>query len=115
MKTGNRNLSHASLEEQQKSGWTFLTNHCHVLVCLDRDPHMRLREIARLVGITERAVHRLIVELEEAGVLNKSRDGRRNHYEVNYGAPLRHPLEANRTLGDLLKAVGEDTSLRRSA
>lgn len=86
-----------------ESSWTFLTNHAHVLVCLARDPSMRLRDLASAVGITERAVHRIIVELESSGYLSRDREGRRNHYVVHGSRPLRHPLEAHHTISTLLE------------
>lgn len=88
--------------EEKAGGWTFLTNHAHVLVCLVRDPSMRLRDLAAAVGITERAVHRIVVELESTGYISRDRDGRRNHYEVHLDRPLRHPLEAGRTIRALV-------------
>ncbi|MCH9688810.1 MAG: winged helix-turn-helix domain-containing protein [Deltaproteobacteria bacterium] len=85
--------------------WTFLSNYAHVLVCIARDPDLTVREIADHVGITERATHRLVTELEAAGVATRHREGRRNHYEVDVTMPLRHPLEHQRTVGDLLVAL----------
>ena len=85
--------------------WTFLTNHAHVLLAIARDHDVRLREIASQVGITERAVQKIIAELEESGALTKSRDGRRNHYEVNADVSLRHPMESHRTLSALVQMV----------
>jgi len=85
--------------------WTFLSNHSHVLICLDRDPHMRLRDVAEQVGITERAVQRIVLELEQADVLTRQREGRRNVYEVHHDRPLRHPVEGHRSVGDLLEMV----------
>ena len=82
--------------------WTFLTNHSHVLICLAEDPDLRLRDVAERVGITERAVFRIVADLEEAGVITRHREGRRNQYEVHGGEPLRHPVEQHRTVGDLL-------------
>lgn len=82
--------------------WTFLTNHSHVLICLAEDPEMRLRDVAERVGITERAVFRIVADLEEAGVLTRHREGRRNQYEIHGNRPLRHPVEMHRTVGDLL-------------
>ncbi len=82
--------------------WMFLTNHSHVLICLAEDPEMRLRDVAERVGITERAVFRIVADLEEAGVITRHREGRRNQYEVHGGEPLRHPVEKHRTVGDLL-------------
>jgi DNA-binding transcriptional ArsR family regulator len=82
--------------------WTFLTNHAHVLICLDRDPHIRLRDVAEKVGITERAVQRIVLELEEAGVLVRRREGRRNLYTLHADRPLRHPLESHCLIDHLL-------------
>ena len=85
--------------------WTFLTNHTHVLVCLHRDPNQRIRDIAQLVGITERAVQRIIHDLIAANFLVVEKDGRRNRYRVLDRAPLRHPLESHRTIRDLLGLI----------
>jgi predicted transcriptional regulator len=82
--------------------WTFLTNHSHVLICLSRDPSARLRDVAVEVGITERAVQRIVTDLETAGVLTRIREGRRNRYEIHPDLPLRHPVEGHRTVRDLL-------------
>lgn len=86
-------------------GWTFLSNYAHVLVCVARDPDVTLREVAEHVGVTERAVHRILSELIAAGVVSKEREGRRNHYSVNLDEPMRHPLEEGKTVGDLLSGV----------
>ncbi len=86
--------------------WTFLTNHSHVLICLERQPDLRLRDVAEMVGITERAVQRIIADLEEADVLSHEKEGRRNRYHVNKKHPLRHAIEKHRTVGDLLGLVG---------
>jgi len=85
--------------------WNFFTNHAHVLICLARNPAQPLREVALAVGITERAVQRIVAELEEAGYLERKRVGRQNQYEIRAGGQLRHPLEAHRTIGDLLRVV----------
>lgn len=90
------------------SQWTFLTNHSYVLLAIARNNDVRLREIAAQVGITERAVQKIIAELEASGILTKSRDGRRNHYQVNTAMPLRHPLEAHRTIASLVRMVLHD-------
>lgn len=79
-----------------------LTNHAHVLVCIARDPTMRLREIADCVGITERAAHRIVCELESAGYVTRRREGRRNSYELHPDLPLRHDLERSTDVGTLL-------------
>lgn len=85
--------------------WTFLTNHSHVLICLHRDPDLTLREVADLVGITERSVQRILGELEEAGFVRRERDGLRNRYRFKTSAHLRHPIEGHRTIGDLIDMV----------
>lgn len=87
------------------SSWTFLSNHAHVLVCLSTDPDLRLRDIAERVGITERAVFTIVNDLEAGGYLTRIREGRRNRYELNPQGPLRHPLEAPHTVGELLAAL----------
>jgi predicted transcriptional regulator len=86
-------------------GWTFLTNHAHVLLCIAEQPDIRMREVAGRVGITERATQRIVAELEAAGYVSHRRVGRRNHYEVDTRRPMRHPLEANREVGTLLHAL----------
>lgn len=84
------------------TGWTFLTNHAHVLVALARDPLSRLRDVAVLVGITERSVQSIVADLEAAGYLRRVRVGRRNRYEVDPTGPLRHPAERDHAVGELL-------------
>lgn len=90
------------------SNWTFLTNHTHVLVLLDRNPDLRIREMATEVGLTERATQRIIGELVESGYLIRHRTGRRNSYSLNRDLPLRHPLESHRSVGALLNALEPD-------
>jgi len=93
--------------------WTFLSNHAHVLICLALDPDARLRDVAASVGITERAVQKIVGDLEEAGVILRERSGRRNSYRLDMEAPLRHALESHRTVGTLLSLVLDRASLRR--
>jgi len=85
--------------------WTFLTNHTHVLILLGRDPSMVLREVAGRVGITERAVQRIIADLEEGGILEREKIGRKNHYKIHRNQKLRHPIERHRSIGALLQAL----------
>lgn len=87
------------------SSWTFLTNHSHVLICLALKPDMLLREVAAKVGITERAVQKIVLELEEGGVLTRKKIGRRNTYTIKEGRSLRHPVEGHRQIRDLLDMV----------
>ncbi len=88
--------------------WTFLTNHSHVLVLLHNDPDVVLRHVALEVGITERAVQRIIQDLEQGGVIERERIGRRNRYKVLADQPLRHAIEAHRSIGDLLDLLSKD-------
>lgn len=89
----------------EQGAWTFLSNHTHVLVCLAADGDQVLRDVAQKVGITERQVQRIVAELEQAGVLTRERDGRRNRYRIDPDVPLRHPLEAHTRIGELLALV----------
>lgn len=90
------------------NGWTFLTNHSHVLLCIAEDPDVLLREVAERVGITERATQRIVAELEADGYLSHVRVGRRNRYEVHPDLPLRHPLEDHLEIGALLRVLTRD-------
>jgi DNA-binding MarR family transcriptional regulator len=90
------------------SGWTFLSNHGHVLVSLAADPEARIRDIADRVGITERAVQMILADLEEAGYVVRERVGRRNHYTVVERGRFRHPLEDHVRVGDFLSLVVQD-------
>lgn len=87
--------------------WTFLTNHAHVLLCIARDPEIRLRDVAGAVGITERATQRIVADLVEAGYLTRHRVGRRNEYQVHSTLPFRHPVEEKSQVGDLLRLLSE--------
>jgi hypothetical protein len=82
--------------------WTFLTRHAQVLLCIADDPGIRLRDIGARVGITERAAHRIVGELADAGYLSRERRGRRNHYTVRLQATLPDPLAHEQNVGDLL-------------
>lgn len=88
--------------------WTFLTNHAHVLLSIARDPAARLRDVAVRVGITERAAQRIVADLEAGGYLTRTRDGRRNRYEVHPDVPLRHALERGHAIGELLAVLREE-------
>ena len=88
-----------------KPSWTFLTNHSHVLLFLSQNPFKRIRDIAIEVGITERAVQRIIVELEADGYLTHFREGRRNTYRVISRKSLRHNVEKHRQVNDLIELI----------
>jgi DNA-binding transcriptional ArsR family regulator len=87
--------------------WTFLTNHSHVLVLLSRNPSLVLREVALRVGITERAVQRLIADLESVGIIEREKVGRQNHYRIRTKQHLRHAIESHRTVGELLALIND--------
>ncbi len=93
--------------------WTFLSNYAHVLLCLAENPGARLREVADRVGITERSAMRLITHLDEAGILSREKEGRRNHYIIDMDASLRHPIEKHCTVGRLLRMLLSGEELRR--
>jgi len=103
--SGGKETAIKAIETESTSRWTFLTNHSHVLVVLHANPDMVLREVALAVGITERAVQRIIQDLETDGFIERERVGRRNRYVVLVDAPLRHPIEAHRKIGDLLALI----------
>ena len=90
--------------------WAFLTNHAQVLLCIADDPGVRLREIGARVGITERAAHRIVGELEGSGYVDRRRNGRRNNYTVNAHLPLPDPLASKQRVRDLLKVLGGATA-----
>ncbi len=93
------------MESNEARTWTFLTNHAHVLLCIAADPDIRGRDIAERVGITERSAQSIIADLVDAGYLTRERVGRRNRYEVNARKPLRHPVEHEHAVEELLGLV----------
>jgi len=101
-------MSNTSSEDAPRRGWTFLSNHGHVLVCIARNAEMRLREVASEVGITERAAHAIVSDLVSEGYVIRTRVGNHNRYEVRPDQPLRHPLEHDRLVGQLLAAVAPE-------
>ena len=95
--------------------WTFLTNHAHVLLCIAADPEVRLRDVAVSVGITERAAQRIVMELEQAGYLERERVGRRNRYRLHAEQPLRHPMDRTHRVSELLTLLSHAPAPRRKA
>lgn len=91
--------------EQERTTWTFLTNHAHVLLAVSRTPDLRMRDIAELVGITERTALQIVDDLEAGGYITRIREGRRNRYLVDNDHRLRHPLEEHHQIDDLLRAL----------
>jgi predicted transcriptional regulator len=90
------------MAENTVPGWTFLTNHAQVLVCIARDPGIRMRDIGARVGVTERAAHRIVAELADVGYIARERNGRRNHYTINADLPLPDPIARQQNVGELL-------------
>ena len=90
------------------STWTILTNYAHVLLVIADDPEIRIRDIAARVGITERAAQRIVRELLAEGYLDARKVGRRNTYSVDVDRPLRHPMEAERNIGQLIALLRQE-------
>ena len=88
--------------------WRFLSNHTQVLLCIERDPKVRYRDIAQMVGITERAAQRIVADLIESGYVESERVGRRNHYRVNANIAMRHPAQRGHEIGELLRLLRHD-------
>lgn len=82
--------------------WTFLSNHGHIMVQIARNPEIRISDLARIVGVTERHASGIVNDLRDAGYLEVEKQGRRNFYRINGGHALRHDAESNQTLSDLL-------------
>src|SRR3954453_7320694 len=95
------------MPQSEHPSWSFLTNHAQVLACIARDPGIRLREIGDTLGITERAVHRIVAELAAAGYLARERRGRRSHYTIRPNLPLPDQLARGQKVSDLLKILVE--------
>ncbi len=95
----------------QPTTWSFLTNHARVLICIAQDPGVRLREIGDAVGITERAAHRIVGELVDAGYVARRRVGRRNRYAIRSDLPVPDSLPRDRRVGDLLAVLTPPASL----
>ena len=95
--------------------WSFLTNHAQVLICLAEDPDIRLREVGDTVRITERAAHRIVSDLVEAGYVSRKRNGRRNRYTVRRHLPLPDALARGQKVGDLLEILRTHASVPEDA
>ena len=106
LRTARPTGSAAGPADERQETWTFLTNHSHVLICLARDPRTRIRDLAAMVGITERAVQGILNDLESAGCIVRHREGRRNRYEVRPDRPMRHPVERGHVVGEIIDVLG---------
>lgn len=98
------------MSSSESSTWTFLTNHAHVLLAIDAEPDIRIRELAARVGITERAAHKIVADLVEADYLEVKRVGRRNSYRIRRSKPLRHPAERHHKIGELIEVLAHHSS-----
>jgi len=92
----------------QIESWTFFSNNAHVLVCLTHTPQPTARQMAIQVGITERAVQRILAKLVLAGVVSVRKEGRRNRYELDLDQQLRHPLESHKTIGEFIRLIDNE-------
>lgn len=90
------------------ANWSFLTNHAQVLLCIARDPGIRLRDIAARLAITERSAYGIVTDLTEAGYIVKRKDGRRNQYQIQAHLPLPDPAGRQRTVGEILALLAGD-------
>src|SRR5690242_6409128 len=96
------------------TGWTFLTNHARVLVAIADDQNMRIRDIAARCMLTERAVQKIIADLEEGGYLTHTRQGRSNAYRIEPGTSLRHPADNGPTVAELLRLLARHNTPQRA-
>ena len=107
MNTDTRKVIHENQimsSPEQTHTWTFLSNHAQALLCIARDPEVRIRDIAQVVGITERAAQRIVADLIAAGYVDRERIGRRNHYRLNSDVKMRHAAQADLRISELLDA-----------
>jgi MarR family len=86
-------------------GWSFLTNHARALLCIAHDPGVRVRDLAVMVGVTERSAHAIVTDLVDAGYVVKEKNGRRNRYHIQEHLPLRDPITEERTIGEMLELL----------
>jgi IclR helix-turn-helix domain len=96
------------------TSWTFLTNHARVMLCISRDPGIRLRDIAARLGITERSAYGIVIDLTEAGYIVKEKAGRRNRYQIQAHLPLPEPSSRERTVGEVLALLAGGDKQRQA-
>jgi len=89
-------------DDARRATWTFLSNHARVLIAVAREPTLRVRDISSQTGVTERTAQTILADLEDAGFVDKRREGRRNTYRVHPDLAFRHPLESGHDVGELL-------------
>ena len=88
--------------------WNFLTSHARVLLCIARDPGVRLRDVAASLGITERSAHAIVADLTAAGYVIKQKHGRRNRYQIQAHLPLPEAVSPAPAIGDILAILVGD-------
>ena len=93
--------------------WSFLTNHARALVCIARDPGVRLRDIADALGVTERRAFGIVNDLAEGGYVVKEKDGRRNRYRIQHHLPLRAVVDREATIGEVLGVLVDGTAAEK--
>ena len=93
------------MADSPTGSWFFLSNHGNVLLCLARDPTVRISEVARLVGIGERAAQKIVADLVAEDYVRRTKEGRRNRYEINRRGHLRHPLFRDLEIGPLVETL----------
>lgn len=98
-----------TVNQKVMSNWTFLTNHLHVIACIHNNSEITVRNLSQLVGITERSTQRIIADLESEGALRSEKQGRNKVYSIDHTFRLRHPLENNHTIGELLNILSVET------
>jgi predicted ArsR family transcriptional regulator len=96
------------MSSPESKSWHFLTSHAQVLLCIERDPDARLRDMAETVGITERAAQRIVSDLVDAGYVTREREGRRNRYALDRSLRMRHPSQFSHEIGELLDVLRLD-------
>jgi len=99
------------MSSEANGTWTFVTNHTRVLLCLAENPDLRLRDVANVIGITERAAQRIVADLVEAGYVERQRIGRRNRYALNRERSMRHSSQQGHEVGELLEVLALDQPL----
>ena len=86
--------------------WSFLTNHARALLFMASEPEARLRDLAAALDVTERTAFAIVTDLTEAGYVVKEKEGRRNRYSIQAHLPLRDSISRERTIGEVLAALG---------
>ncbi len=109
---GSEDVNQGGARTDGRSNWAFLSNHGNVLLCIARDPRIRISEISDKVGIGERAAQKIVADLVADGYVVRTREGRRNRYRINPRAHLRHPLFAYQEVGSLLDALRDGGAAR---